>query len=120
MVFIMLALTAAKRRYMSDSVRNSLDPSTLGSHQNIVQGAPILIRATDRKGRCVWFNKRWLEFTGDSSETALREGHWAGVHAEDRAETEAAFEAAFEQRDSLQLEYRLRKRDDSFCWVLDR
>jgi PAS domain S-box-containing protein len=92
----------------------------LASHQHIVQGAPILIRATGVEGQCVWFNKRWLDFTGDAAETSIREGHWARVHPEDQSETVAAFDAAFQQRDSLQLEYRLRKRDESYCWVLDR
>ena len=90
------------------------------SVDDLARHAPILIWSTDSAGNCVWFNERWLTFTGRDFAVAIAEGRFATIHEEDRESTQAAFEAAFEQRDSLQLEYRLRRADDQYRWMLDR
>ena len=88
--------------------------------QTIAKAAPILIWATDPKGRCEWFNARWLEFTGNTLESALVGGRCGNAHPEDREAAISAFRAAFELKDSIELEYRLHHHDGNYRWVLDR
>lgn len=87
---------------------------------DLARHAPILIWSTDTDGRCVWFNERWLAYTGSTLESAVADGRYASLHEEDQEATQAAFDAAFELRDSLQLEYRLRGADGRYRWMLDR
>ena len=96
------------------------DQKPPSSAHDLARHAPILIWSTDAEGRCVWFNERWLAFTGQALDLATSEGRFAAIHAEDREMTQAAFEAAFELRDSLQMEYRLRRADNEYRWMLDR
>lgn len=100
----------------------SLQQELLGVEptQSIAKAAPILIWTTNPKGRCEWFNQRWLDFTGHTLESALVAGRCGNAHPSDREPAMSAFRAAFEQRDSIELEYRLRHHDGTYRWVLDR
>ncbi len=82
--------------------------------------APVLIWLTDEEGRHVWHNERWLEFTGRT--TAGEEGpDWTeGLHPEDREWTMRLFHAAGESRKEFQLEFRLRRHDGEYRWMLSR
>ena len=88
--------------------------------RSVANAAPMLVWTTDVHGQCRWFNRTWLEFTGNSVEEALVQGRCGDAHPEDREPAISAFQAAFAQRDSVQLEFRLRHRDGSYRWVLDR
>ena len=68
---------------------------------------------------CDYFNQRWLEFTGHSLESQLGEGWVAGVHLEDVARCWTTYAEAFDRHESFQMEYRLRRHDGQYRWVLD-
>jgi|GEM_PF-5192712 len=93
---------------------------SVASSQTIANSAPVLIWSTNEKGRCGWFNEHWLDFTGQTFESALAVGRCGRIHPEDRDQVLAAFAAAFELSDSIQLEYRLQKHDGTYRWMLDR
>lgn len=82
--------------------------------------APVLIWLTDEHGRHVWHNQRWLEFTGRAQETEAGEGWANGLHQEDREWTVRLFQAASETRKEFQLEYRLRRKDGEYRWMMSR
>ncbi len=65
-------------------------------------------------------NETWLAFTGRSPEQELGEGWAAGVHAGDYARCVATYRAAIEQRAPFQQEYRLRRQDGQYRWMLDK
>lgn len=87
---------------------------------SIADAAPILMWSTGVNGQCDWFNRNWLDFTGETMESALAQGRSATVHPDDREPAMSAFMAALELRDSIELEYRLTRHDGSYCWMLDR
>ena len=69
---------------------------------------------------CDYLSPAWLEFTGSTPEQALGDGWSRGVHPEDLARWLDRCLRAFDEREAFEIEYRLRRRDGEYRWVLDR
>lgn len=82
--------------------------------------APVLIWLTDEHSQHLWHNQRWLDFTGRSQVTEAGDGWANGLHPEDRDWTLRLFHAASETRKEFQLEYRLRRHDGEYRWMMSR
>ncbi len=81
--------------------------------------APVMIWRTDDRGCVTFFNRPWLDFTGRGLEEELAGGRSQSVHPEDRAACEAQYAEAVAERRAFQMEYRLRRHDGVWRWVLD-
>jgi PAS domain S-box-containing protein len=81
--------------------------------------APVLIWMAGADKEYVFFNRPWLEFTGRTFEQERGTGWLAGVHSDDRDRRISTFAAAFDVRRSFQMEYRLRRADGEYRWLLD-
>lgn len=82
--------------------------------------APVLIWITDELGKCTAFNRQWLNFTGRPLEQELGDGWLQGVHPAERDFCMATYMAAFSDRRPFEMEYRLRRADGQYRWVLDK
>ena len=69
---------------------------------------------------CEDVNRAWLEYTGYTLEQALGEGWVSCVHPEDLARWLDTSVRAFDRREPFELEYRLRRRDGEYRWIVDR
>jgi PAS domain S-box-containing protein len=87
--------------------------------RGMADGAPVLIWISDAEGHRVWFNRPWLEFTGRSADDERLDGWLGGVHPEDVAGCVRLRAEHLERRESYSLEYRLRRHDDTWRWVLE-
>ncbi len=84
----------------------------------MADAAPVLIWLSDASAQCTFFNKPWLDFTGRALEQEIGDGWMDGVHPDDLV-VARSFEK-FERTESpYQVEYRLRRRDGEYRWVLD-
>jgi len=69
---------------------------------------------------CEYVNRAWLDFTGSTYEQARGDGWSRNLHPEDLARWLDASVQAFDQRTPFEIEYRLRRRDGEYRWVLER
>src|SRR5919199_198544 len=86
----------------------------------LADNAPVMIWQSDTSMACDYFNKPWLDFTGRRLEEELGFGWTASVHPEDMERCLATYTSAFEARREFCMDYRLRRRDGEWRWVLDR
>jgi PAS domain S-box-containing protein len=81
--------------------------------------APALIWIADESKGYTWFNRPWLEFTGLMMADQLGFGWTASVHPDDVKGLLAAYNAAFDARAPFSVEYRLRRHDGEWRWLID-
>lgn len=79
---------------------------------------PALIWRADAGGSIIYFNQTWLDFTGQTLDQALL--HWREcIPAQDLARCRQMFVDAAEQHRPFETEYRLRRFDGEYRWILD-
>jgi PAS domain S-box-containing protein len=86
----------------------------------LTEMAPVLIWECDANGNCTYVNAYRTHFTGRSVEEEQGKGWLDTAHPDDRPTCKVVSEAAFASRSKFQLEYRLRKHDGSYAWILDQ
>ena len=82
--------------------------------------APVLLWVSDAAGSRTWYNQAWLSFTGRAVGEELGDGWIGGVHPTDRDRCLETYRAALTRRAPFELEYRLRRHDGVYRWMLDR
>lgn len=85
----------------------------------MADSAPVLIWVADESGKYVYVNKPWLEFTGRDLRQELGTGWSQNVHPDDVEEYLENYARALNNRETFSLEYRLRRRDGVYRWILD-
>lgn len=88
--------------------------------RTITDLSPMLIWESDANASCIFFNAKWLEYTGRTLEQEIGRGWSEGVHPEDSARVHQTFSKAYEGRVKFEMDYRLRKADGSYGWISDK
>ncbi|HEY0153279.1 MAG TPA: ATP-binding protein [Longimicrobium sp.] len=85
----------------------------------LADAAPVLLWMAKPDGRRNFFNRPWLEFTGRMLEEELGDGWADGVHRHDRERCLDTFRSSLAARRAFRMEYRLRRADGEFRWLLE-
>lgn len=113
----------SESRRAGDALRKSEE-----CFRSMADKAPIMIWVAEANSKqqswnrhdCrTFFNQRWHDFTGLPPDQSQNHNWQHTVHPEDRARCLDACEAAFRNAHPFKLEYRLRRHDGAFRWVLD-
>jgi two-component system, sensor histidine kinase and response regulator len=89
------------------------------SFSSLANSVPALIWIADQDHVRTWFNQRWLEFTGRTIERDLGNAWLQLVHPDDLDRMRAAWQSAAGLPSPFAVEYRLRRADGVYRWVLD-
>jgi PAS domain S-box-containing protein len=87
--------------------------------RTMADSAPVLLWMAGLDAECDFFNQPWLEFTGRPLEAERGSGWAEGVHPEDFQHCMHTFLTAFVERKRFTMEYRLRRADGEYRWILD-
>ncbi len=86
----------------------------------LADATPVLVWMAGTDQLCTWLNRSWLEYTGRMLEDELGNGRIAGIHPDDRARFSETYGAHLSRHEPFELEYRLRRQDGTYGWILDR
>src|SRR5216110_2410621 len=102
------------RKQAEDALRESEE-----RFRAVANAAPVMIWMSGTDKACTFFNKGWLDFTGRKLEQELGNGWADSVHREDFDRWRDIYGNSFDARQPFTMEYRLRRSDGEYRWVLD-
>lgn len=103
-----------ERRQVEERIRESEE-----RFRSMADTAPVHIWMTDQNASYYYFNKTWLDFTGRTMEEEVRDGWTQGIYPDDLPEYSQVFHTAFEAKEPFRMEYRLRRFDGEYRYILD-
>ncbi|GAB2523958.1 CheR family methyltransferase [Spirosoma aerophilum] len=86
---------------------------------DIIDNAPALIWVAGPDGQYNFFNKAWLDYTGRTLDGQKGQVWTQAIHAEDRKDYIATYLASFNARVAYQAEYRLKRNDGEYRWMME-
>jgi PAS domain S-box-containing protein len=86
----------------------------------LADATPVLVWMAGTDRQVTWLNRSWLEYTGRNLDNELGDGWTTGIHPEDRTSCVDTFTVRFDRHEPFEMEYRLRKHDASYGWILSR
>jgi PAS domain S-box-containing protein len=112
--FLVLAALAEEHRQAAQVVRESEERFRL-----VANTAPVMIWMAGTDRLCTYVNQPWLQFTGRPLDAQLGNGWVQGIHNEDLNRCLETYSQAFDQRQTFAMEYRTRRNDGEYRWILD-
>jgi PAS domain S-box-containing protein len=89
-----------------------------GRFELLAESAPVLIWMTDLVQGCTYVNQRYVDFTGRRRDEEHGRRWVDVVHPDDVERVRKTFEHAVAERREFEAEYRLRRADGVYRWIL--
>jgi PAS domain S-box-containing protein len=104
-----------ERKAMEEALRESEQ-----GFRELADQAPVMIWTTDPDGLVTFVNEGWLRYTGTTLTQELGDSWHLGVHPDDLYGMHESWREALAARVPWEREYRLRRRDGEYRWIVDR
>lgn len=85
----------------------------------LAKNESVMVWLSGPNGECTHFNQVWLDFTGRALAEEIGDGWSTGVHPDDLTHCLATYSDAFAARREFTMEYRLRRHDGEYRWIVD-
>jgi len=85
----------------------------------MTDSTPSLVWMCDEHAKVTYLNERRRAFTGEGPEDGLGDSWKMYIHPDDRQSVEEATALALKAKKSFSKEYRLRRQDGTYRWMLD-
>lgn len=113
-------IDATKRAQRILRERESMLVDTERRFRVLAEAIPVICWTADAGGWIDWYNHRWYEFTGQLPDEAAGWGWQASHHPDDFLEVMRRWPHSIATGEPFEMEYRLRNKDGSFHWFLNR
>ncbi len=87
--------------------------------KTVVDTTSALMWMTDTQENYTFLNQAWLSFSGQTLATGLKENWRDRIHPKDLAQCNEAYQSALKKCQGFQIEYRLRRFDDTYRTMLN-
>ncbi|MDP2247326.1 MAG: diguanylate cyclase, partial [Nitrosomonadales bacterium] len=88
-------------------------------YRELTDNSPVMIWASGLDKGYKFFNRAWIDFSGKPLESLLGNGWSEDVHPDDLEFCLESHYAAFDEGKCFDIEYRLRRHDGEYRWVID-
>ena len=88
--------------------------------RTLTNAVPQIIWTNDENGNANFFNQRWFEFSGLSTEESIGKGWEAIVHPDDAPASKEKWQYTLAAGEIFDTEYRLRRHDGVYRWFIGR
>jgi PAS domain S-box-containing protein len=117
---VILCGAAVLREKTSQKVTEKKAGELESRFKRMADNSPVLLWMAGTDGLCNFFNQTWLDFSGRPLEDELNVGWAEAIHFEDFQYCVDTYLRAFKKREVFEMEYRLRRHDGEYRWILDR
>lgn len=106
-------------RYKREKLAEHASSESERRFHSMANTAPVMLWVVGADKQCVWVNNAWLDFSGKTLEEEVMNDWTVGIHPNDLLNSNKTFTEAFAARKPFRMEYRLRRADGQFRWVVD-
>ncbi len=112
---------SATLRESEARLRDTLDAlrASEGRFREIADAAPAMLWVADPTGYCTYLSRGWYKFTGQQEGEGHGLGWTTAIHPDEREAAGRGFMAANDARVDYVTDFRLRRADGTYCWVID-
>jgi len=87
--------------------------------RTVADRIPVLIWVDGPDQQSLFYSQTWLQFTGRSLEQEIGEGWQQSLHPDDLQQWMRRYNVAFEAQVPYTIEYRLRRADGEYRWLVE-
>lgn len=111
---IRIAEDITERKQAEDAIIKSRD-----FYRTLMDELPNPIRLADTDGKCDYFNRAWLDFTGRLPNQEIGDAWMENIYPDDGERVRTLYENSLRKQRPFIVEYRLRHAEGGFRWVVE-